>query len=182
MSETRNLVRIFIASPSDVQKERGIADTVVNELNTTIGDTYNIRLETKKWENNTYPAIGEYPQDVINEQIGDYDIFVGIMKHKFGSPTLHADSGTEEEFNRAYDNYKNDGTCKNLMLFFNKESLPQDTDFEQFKKVLNFKQKLSSKGILYKEYENDDKFEKEFRIVCMYQKYIRKKCKYHTER
>ena len=88
MSETRNLVRIFIASPSDVQKERGIADTVVNELNTTIGDTYNIRLETKKWENNTYPAIGEYPQDVINEQIGDYDIFVGIMKHKFGSPTL----------------------------------------------------------------------------------------------
>lgn len=47
MSETRNLVRIFIASPSDVQKERGIADTVVNELNTTIGDTYNIRLETK---------------------------------------------------------------------------------------------------------------------------------------
>lgn len=165
MSETRNLVRIFITSPSDVQKERGIADTVVNELNTTIGDTYNIRLETKKWENNTYPAIGEYPQDVINEQIGDYDIFVGIMKHKFGSPTLHADSGTEEEFNRAYDNYKNDGTCKNLMLFFNKESLPQDTDFEQFKKVLNFKQKLSSKGILYKEYENDDKFEKEFRIT-----------------
>ncbi|MEI3498408.1 MAG: hypothetical protein V8Q80_07755 [Barnesiella intestinihominis] len=58
MSETRNLVRIFIASPSE---ERGIADTVVNELNTTIGDTYNIRLETKKWENNTYPAIGEYP-------------------------------------------------------------------------------------------------------------------------
>ena len=93
MSETRNLVRIFIASPSDVQKERGIADTVVNELNTTIGDTYNIRLETRKWENNTYPAIGKYPQDVINEQIGDYDIFVGIMKHKFGSPTLHADSG-----------------------------------------------------------------------------------------
>lgn len=59
---------------------------------------------------------------MINEQIGDYDIFVGIMKHKFGSPTLYADSGTEEEFNRAYDNYKNDGTCKNLMLFFNKET------------------------------------------------------------
>lgn len=59
MSETRNLVRIFIASPSDVQKERSIVDVVVNELNTTIGDTYDVRLEIKKWENNTYPAIGE---------------------------------------------------------------------------------------------------------------------------
>lgn len=48
MSETRNLVRIFIASPSDVQKERGIVDDVVKELNTTLGDTYNVRIETKK--------------------------------------------------------------------------------------------------------------------------------------
>lgn len=52
MSECRNLVRIFIASPSDVQKERDIVDAVVKELNTTIGDTYNVRLETKKWEKN----------------------------------------------------------------------------------------------------------------------------------
>ncbi len=167
MSETRNLVRIFIASPSDVQKERSIVDVVVNELNTTIGDTYNVRLEIKKWENNTYPAIGEYSQGVINEQIGDYDIFVGIMKHKFGSPTLHADSGTEEEFNRAYDNYKNDGTCKNLMLFFNKENLSQDADFNQFQRVLDFKKKLPSKGILYREYENDGYFEQEFELPCV---------------
>lgn len=165
MCETRNLVRIFIASPSDVQKERKATDAVVDDLNNLIGDTYKIRLETKKWENNTYPAIGEYPQGVINDQIGDYDIFVGIMKHKFGSPTQNAESGTEEEFNRAYDNYKNDGSCKNLMLFFNKESLSQDANFEQFQKVLRFKQKLPSKGILYREYENDSYFEKEFRTT-----------------
>ena len=102
---------------------------------------------------------------MINEQIGDYDIFVGIMKHKFGSPTLYADSGTEEEFNRAYDNYKNDGTCKNLMLFFNKENLSQDADFNQFQRVLDFKKKLPSKGILYREYENDGYFEQEFRVA-----------------
>lgn len=165
MSETRSLVRIFIASPSDVQKERDIVDAVVKEINITIGDMYNVRLETKKWENNTYPAIGEYSQGVINDQIGDYDIFVGIMKHKFGSPTQNAESGTEEEFNRAYDNYKNDGSCKNLMLFFNKENLSQDADFKQFQKVLDFKKKLPSRGILYREYENDSYFEKEFRIT-----------------
>lgn len=178
MSETRNLVRIFVASPSDAQKERDIVDVVIKELNITIGDTYNVRLEAKKWENNTYPAIGGYSQGVINDQIGDYDIFVGIMKHKFGSPTQNAESGTEEEFNRAYDNYKNDGLCKNLMLFFNKEKLSQDADFKQFQKVLDFKQKLQSKGIFYTEYENDSCFEKEFRIkLCsciknIYGKYL----------
>ena len=82
MAEARNLVRIFVASPSDVQSERASVEEVVKELNTTIGDTYGIRLETKKWEKDTYPAIGEYSQDVINKQIGEYDIFVGIMKHK----------------------------------------------------------------------------------------------------
>lgn len=164
MAETRNLVRIFVASPSDVQSERALAEEVVKELNTTIGDTYGIRLETKKWEKDTYPAIGEYSQDVINKQIGEYDIFVGIMKHKFGTPTQAAESGTEEEFNRAYDNFKNDGSCKNLMLFFSKESLPQNSDFDQFKKVLDFKTKIGKKGIYYKEYEDSNRFESTLRI------------------
>ena len=164
MEELRYLIRIFVASPSDVQQERKCVDTVIEELNTTIGDTYNVRLETKKWEKNTYPSIGEYSQSVINQQIGEYDIFVGIMKHKFGTPTAQAESGTEEEFNRAYENYKKDGTCKNLMLFFNKENLPQDIDFEQFKKVRAFKNKLSDKGIYYFEYDDDTKFESLFRI------------------
>lgn len=164
MEEIRRLVRIFIASPSDVQTERQCVDAVVEELNTTIGDTYNVRLETKKWEKDTYPAVGEYSQGVINQQIGEYDIFVGIMKHKFGTPTAQAGSGTEEEFDRAYENYKNDGSCKNLMLFFSKEKLPQDIDFEQFKKVRDFKNKLRDKGIYYFEYDDDTKFESEFRV------------------
>ena len=66
MTEALSLIRVFIASPSDVQQERQLVDVVVGELNSTIGDTYNIRVETKKWEKDTYPSIGEYPQDVIN--------------------------------------------------------------------------------------------------------------------
>lgn len=72
------------------------------------------------------------------------------MKHKFGTPTQAAESGTEEEFNRAYDNFKNDGSCKNLMLFFSKESLPQNSDFDQFKKVLDFKTKIGKKAFTTK--------------------------------
>lgn len=179
MTEALSLIRVFIASPSDVQQERQLVDVVVGELNSTIGDTYNIRVETKKWEKDTYPSIGEYPQDVINKQIGEYDIFVGIMKHRFGTPTSQADSGTEEEFNRAYANYTNDGTCKNLMLFFSQEYLPQDSNFEQFQKVLNFKKSLITKGIYYKEYQDSTKFESVFRTsltAC-----IKELCKHYIK-
>ena len=42
-------------------------------------------------------------QDVINRQIEDkYDLFIGIMYTKFGSPTNRAESGTVEEFEIAY--------------------------------------------------------------------------------
>lgn len=162
MSENIKLINVFVASPSDVQNERGMTDSAVRELNKMLGDVYNIRIELKKWETNTWPAIGEYSQDVINKQIGDYDIFVGIMKHKFGSPTENAESGTEEEFNRAYDNFKS-GNCKNLMFFFSKEPLPQDADLDQFQKVRNFKKGIDAKGCLYAEYENDTTFEADFR-------------------
>ena len=57
------------------------------------------RIESKKWEKDVFPAFGEDSQDVINKQIGtDYNIFVGIMWKKFGTPTSRAESGTEEEF------------------------------------------------------------------------------------
>ncbi len=159
------LIRVFVASPSDVQAERAMVDSAVNELNRTIGDTYHFRLETKKWENNTFPAIGEYPQAVINKQIGEYEIFVGIMKHKFGSPTNTADSGTEEEFHRAYQHQKENGGLPQLMFFFNQENLPQDIDIiEQFKKVRNFKNKLSEMGVYYKEYKDCSIFESTFRV------------------
>lgn len=162
MSENIKLINVFIASPLDVQKERSMTDSAVTELNKMLGDVYHIRIEVKKWETNTWPAVGEYSQDVINKQIGDYDIFVGIMKHKFGSPTEKAESGTEEEFNRAYSNFKS-GNCKNLMFFFSKEPLPQDIDFVQFQKVRDFKREIAEKGCLYAEYDNDTTFEADFR-------------------
>ena len=38
------------------------------------------------------------PQDVVNRQIGEYDLFVGILWNRMGTPTAVATSGTEEEF------------------------------------------------------------------------------------
>ncbi|MYD31374.1 MAG: DUF4062 domain-containing protein, partial [Nitrospira sp. SB0661_bin_20] len=64
-------------------------------------------MDVVRWETRTTPGFGKDPQDVINKQISDaYDIFIGIMWTRFGTPTPRAGSGTEEEFLRAYDRYK----------------------------------------------------------------------------
>ena len=154
MNNNISLITVFIASPSDVADERSYAQSAIDTLNQTLGKERCLRIESKMWEKDTYPSIGSYPQEVINNQIGTYDIFVGIMSTKFGSPTNNAESGTEEEFNRAYDNYRSDGQCKNLMFYFCNDPVPRDR-ISQIGKIDEFKNKIAQKGIYYKEYPKD---------------------------
>jgi hypothetical protein len=93
--------RIFVASPSDVKPERNALEKDVREVNLTHGDQLDYRLELVRWETHVAPNAGR-PQQVINQQIGSYSIFVGIMWRRFGTPTGLAGSGTEEEFRIAY--------------------------------------------------------------------------------
>jgi len=118
MAKTHTVLEVFIASPGDVAPEREVLESVVSEFNLTWGDRHQVRLELLKWETHSRPAMGEDAQDVINRQIRDgYDIFLGIMWGRFGTATARADSGTEEEFQRAYDRLKN-GDRVQIMLYF----------------------------------------------------------------
>ena len=96
-------IKCFIASPGDTTEERNSCEIVFNDINNSIGKTMGFRLSSLRWEKDVYPSLGDYGQDVINTQIdGSYDVFIGIMKARFGSPTPNAGSGTEEEFDIAY--------------------------------------------------------------------------------
>ena len=70
-----------------------------------------------RWETHAYPNFGIDAQDVINEQIpDDYDLFVGIMWCRYGTPTGRAGSGTVEEFERAKARYDADKNSVQLMV------------------------------------------------------------------
>src|SRR6266851_4502917 len=116
MPEQVTKIRIFIASPSDVQKERDSLPAIINELNHTMARHLGFVIELVRWETHCHPAMGR-PQGVINEQIGEYDIFIGVMWKRFGTPTGQADSGTEEEFDRAYQEWRRDETVYILFYF-----------------------------------------------------------------
>ena len=106
MSDPMLKIKVFASSPCDVSYERQQLGKVFEKLNRTLGREKNIHLELVTWETHTQPSMGR-PQGVINKQIGTYDIFIGIMWKRFGTPTGKAESGTEEEFQLAYEGWKN---------------------------------------------------------------------------
>lgn len=160
------IYKCFIASPSDTDSERNICDKVFNEINKNLGEVYNFRIESLKWENDVRPSFGFDSQDVINKQIGnDYDFFVGIMYKKFGSPTANAGSGTEEEFNNAYERFSKKESFVEIMFYFNNEapSTLNEIDPIELTKVNDFKKRISTCGGLYCDYRGCNDFEDKIR-------------------
>lgn len=151
-----NKVRVFIASPGDVAFERSELAKVIEELNTTIGPHKNIVLELVRWETHCNPSMGR-PQGVINTQIGKYNIFVGVMWKRFGSPTGIADSGTEEEFRNAYAEWEKDQTLPILFYFSQKQyQLRTPEEVQQCGKVLAFRNELEEKGLVWEYLDERD--------------------------
>ncbi len=134
--------------------------SVIDELNRTTAKFLSIKLELISWETSVFPAFGEDAQDVINKQIrDDYDIFIGIMGARFGSPTNRFESGTLEEFVRAYSKYKQHPQSVTLMMYFKNVHIPMnEIDVTQISKIKDFKKSLGEKGGLYWEYNNTEDF------------------------
>lgn len=167
MPKAVSLLRLFVGSPGDLDEERNLVAEVVEEFNLNSGDLLGVRLELVRWETYTHPGFGEDAQDVINQQIGDdYDIFVGLMWARFGSPTNRAESGTAEEFQRALTRFKDSAGAVQVMVYFkNAPIAPDDIDIDQLAKVKAFKEGLSRDyGGLFHQFSNPDDFRTRLRI------------------
>lgn len=162
MPEDFRKFRIFVASPGDCGAERDQLARVVDELNITIpaiAPEKRVVLELVRWETHVHPAIGEGPQPVVNEQIGDYDIFVGILWKRMGTPTSSARSGTEEEFHRAYEKWNADRALRILFYFCQQPFAPPRTPGEarQLYEVVKFRRNLDRMGIA-RDYATHEQF------------------------
>lgn len=167
MAKIHRLLQVFVASPDDVSDERTLLPDVVSEFNKTWGNRNGVTLELLRWETDSRPGFGADAQDVINKQIGDeYDIFIGIMWGRFGSPTKRAESGTEEEFNRAYARLSDSPNSVQIMFYFKDAGIPPSKiDAPQLQKVQNFKEKLSDEyGGLYHSFETPEQFQTSVRM------------------
>ncbi len=160
MPTTINNIKVFVASPSDVKEERENLKQVIDELNKILGARTGIRLELVGWETDTFPGVGEDAQSVINEQIADdYDVFIGIFWKQFGTKTSRAESGTAEEFSRAYKRACEKPGSVHVMFYFNDSPIPpSEINPHQLSQILEFQSGLEEKGVYYWVYKTTDEF------------------------
>ena len=162
MTTTITKVRLFLASPGDVQSERKQIDKIVTELNLGVAAQRNLIVELVKWETHAWPGFGRDAQAVINEQIGAYRYLRRCNVESTGTPTAEALSGTEEEFKRAYELWKVHKRPKLLFYFSRKRFDPSSEDeLEQKRRVLAFKRTIQELGALYWEYSRIGDFRTE---------------------
>jgi hypothetical protein len=171
MPTPKQEVKVFVASPSDVKAERKVLDRVIQEINSTHSDDKGFVVRVVKWETDTYPSKGP-AQENINNQIGKYDIFIGIMWERFGTPTGTAQSGTEEEFRLAYEEVCRTGKTPRIAFYFRKGNASRSKEeleelcnkgeltqakLEQLIKVKDFREEISKKALIW-QYDSTRKF------------------------
>lgn len=160
MPRVTTTLQVFVASPSDVSHERELLDGVVSELNAIWSRTTGINMELLRWETHVRPAFGSDPQAVINQQIGDdYDVFIGILWSRFGTPTPRALSGTQEEFDRAVARKKGPNPPEVMIYFKDAPLSPSKIDSAQLALVHHFKASISGLGGVYSVFEDDADFQ-----------------------
>ncbi len=148
-------VKVFLSSPGDVSAERNIAKEVCDEINLDLGGMHSFSVELIRWETHARPSIDERSQNVINREIGDdYDIYLGVFGTRFGSPTGHYESGTEEEFRLAHEKALKGKPIDFLFYFFSGNIEASRVDPKQLLKVQGFRESLEPLGILYWNFTN----------------------------
>lgn len=161
MPRTISRLRAFVASPSDTLDERERLKQVVSELNRTWADSLSLEIELVRWETHAYPGFKTDPQEVINEQIGDdYEIFIGLIWSKFGTPTPRALSGTQEEFERAYKRFQANPNSVSLLFYFKEQAIPPSKiNPVEIDHIQKFRAGLGDLGGLYWTFETLADFE-----------------------
>jgi small GTP-binding protein len=170
----RQVFRIVVASPGDVQTERDLLPSVIQEVNSHIAADRGLHLELYRWETDTHPGFHlDGPQGLIDAllRITDCDLLIGIFSKRFGTATTDGRSGTEHELSLAYESWKERGSPQIFVYFNERASNPKSTaDIEQWGRVVAFKEKFPKEGLWWP-YKGKIQFEKLVRNHLM--NYIR---------
>jgi HEAT repeat protein len=158
---TRRVLRVFLASPSDVAEERIAAERVTNRFNRSVGRRLDWQIDLHKWEDRG-PAFGR-PQSIINPDVDACDLFVGLLWEHWGHPTGLYSSGFEEEFERAKARHEKTGEPQ-IWLVFKQPRPDKVTDpGPQLSSVLRFRDKqVAANEVLFSSVENSNEWEREF--------------------
>lgn len=136
---------VFIASPSDLKEERAVLRRLEADLNSKFAPA-DIRVRMTGWEERP-PTFGR-PQAQINPMVDACDLFIGLLRRKWGSHTGTHDSGFGEEFERALERRQTSGAAPEISLFFAQLSQDEIDDAgPDLTRVLAFQERIRAERI-----------------------------------
>ena len=160
MPKNIELLTIFVSGPSDIESEKAALRRVVAELSERLTRTHAVALRVIGWPDDVRPGVNVDLQAEINSQFGaEFDIYLGILGTRFGTPTRNAGSGTEEEFDQAISRLRADSQSLRVLLYFKTGGGdPFKLKIDQLQKVKEFRASLVSRGILYRDFRSTTDF------------------------
>jgi len=153
----KRTIRVFFASPGDVEEERRMFPEVMETLSNRSG----YRFQPLGFEN-ALASTKQRPQDIINGLVDQCDIFLAVFHRRWGqysSDTVGYTGYTEEEFERANRRFADTGAPE-IFCFFKHVDLSSLADpGEQLTKVLEFRRRLEeSHQVLYRTFATVTQF------------------------
>lgn len=154
MAQKLTALRVVLASPNDVRRERESYASVLEQVNRDTARPSGLHLELWRWETDAYPGFHpDGPQGLIDTEmrVSDCDLFVGIFWNRIGTPTRSGKTGTEHEFGLAYRAWKKQ-KCPEIMLYFNDKpsSLTSRDELAQRNRVLAFRSSIPLEGLWWR--------------------------------
>jgi|LSQX01.3.fsa_nt_gb nucleoside 2-deoxyribosyltransferase len=157
MGYSATVLKIMLASPADVLKERQVARSIISDWNVVNAEDRRIVLLPIGWETHASPQMGDRPQAIINRQmLKDCDILVAVFWTRLGSPTGTAQSGTVEEIEEHV------AKGKPALIYFSSTPVrPDSVDNDQYSALLEFKESCRQRGLV-EEYDSLEEFREQF--------------------
>lgn len=165
MAHTRKVIRVFLASPGDLDNERQLARILVDQHNDAYAEALGYYIELIGWED-TVSVFGR-PQEIINKELESCELFIGMLWKKWGTPPDNENkytSGFEEEYSISFKRRKENGSPEISLFLKDIESEFLKDPGNDLKKVLSFRDNLvKSKNVLYSTFKDDAEFSTKFR-------------------
>jgi formylglycine-generating enzyme required for sulfatase activity len=149
------IVRVFVASPSDVETERNHVAEVAAALNRNMAAERDVQFKVLGWKTDVRHRVHEQgPQGPIDEDlpVAQCDIVVGILWKRLGEPIPEMDdeTGTEHEIRSAIDAWRLSRKPEVVVCFNDAPYRPKDVaESKQATRVLEFRGEIPGLELAY---------------------------------
>jgi hypothetical protein len=147
-----------------MERERDCVVAEIGILNRALRRTKGPKIKVIRWPEDIAAGAGYYAQSVINRQATQLDIFLAVIGARMGTPTPRANSGTEEEFDRAIEEVYRGHNIQILLFFSNMLTRIDQIDPYQLLMVKAFRDKTGRLGVLHHPYSSIPEFTQRIRV------------------